>query len=162
MHASNPQRVSMLLGAVCALGLSALPATAQAPKSFPDQFQEKWESAGPNVRIKRHQDGSRTQFQRTRDDTTLVKRTFGASTNGKSVLLKVAVYRLGPNGDPIACKIFDGRKTLLYKVAYGFDPKTGRLRAEKMYDARTRRIDPNNPRQEQPVRVMYRCYLLIL
>ena len=28
----------------------------------------------------------------------------------------------------------------------------------KMYDARTRRIDPNNPRQEQPVRVMYYNY----
>jgi len=154
MHTSNPRRalILALIGAI--LGGGFLTAQAQARKSFPDQFQEKWEKAGPNVRVKRHQDGSRTVFQRSRDDTTLVKRTYGA--NG--AVKMVSVYRIGTNGQPLACKIFDGGKNLLYKVSYGFNKSSGRLEAERMFDARAFRPNKDNPRQEQPVRIMYYNY----
>lgn len=145
-----------MAGTFLGSGVSLPQNNAANPKSktFPDQFQEKWEKAGPNVRVKRHQDGSRTVFQRARDDTKQIKRTFGA--NG--VLKMISVYWIGPNGDPLSCKIFDGSKTLLYKVSYAFDKQTGRLAGERMFDARTPRIDPDNPGKEAPIRVMYYNY----
>jgi hypothetical protein len=154
MHTTNSSRIVALV--LAALPLGPLPAAGQespAP-SFPDQFQDGWEQAGPNVRIKRHQDGSRTVFQRSPDDRTLVKRTFGEQGN----LKMVAVYRVDGSGNPLSCKIFDGSKNVLYKVSYGYDKHTGRLEAERMFDARVQRLDPNNPAQETPIRVMYYNY----
>lgn len=153
MHTSNPSRLAALILAVLTLG--AMPALCQQPKkSFPDRYQAGWEKNGPNVRIKRHQDGSRTVFQRSPNDRTLVKRTFGP--NG--ALTMVAVYRVNAQGNPLACKIYDGRKSLLYKVAYGYSKTTGRLEAERMFDARAFRKDPRDPSKETPVRVMYYNY----
>lgn len=151
MATSNPSRIVALILATLTIGL--LPALSAPKKTFPDRYQEKWESDGPNVRIKRHQDGSRTVFQRSPDDRTLVKRTFGS--NG--ALKKVAVYRVNAQGNPLACKIFDGRKSLLYKVAYAYHRTSGRLEAERMYDARAVRTDPKTG-QEAPIRVMYYNY----
>ena len=122
-------------------------------KSFPDKFQEKWEKEGPNVRIKRHQDGSRTVFRRSPDDRTLVKRTWG--TNG--AVKMIVVSRLNPKGDPLACKIYDGREVLLYKVSYGYSRTSGRLQAERMFDARALRTNPETGK-EAPIRVMYYNY----
>lgn len=154
MAAPFPTRITALVLLVSTLGAVRAPSQEAPGKSFPDQYQKGWEKAGPNVRIKRHQDGSRTVFQRSPDDRTLVKRTFGA--NGH--LKMVSVYRVDARGNPLACKIFDGRKSLLYKVAYGYNKNTGRLEAERMYDARAVRKDPNDPSKEGPIRVMYYNY----
>ena len=155
MHTSHPRKLATCLLAACslAMGTAWSQSTTQAKKTFPDQFQEKWEKAGPNVRIKRHQDGSRTVFRRSPDDRTLVKRTWGANGAVKMIV----VYRLNAQGNPLACKIFDGRETLLYKVSYGYSRTTERLQAEKMFDARATRTDPNTGK-ETPIRIMYYNY----
>jgi hypothetical protein len=151
MHTPNPSRIVALILAALTLGL--LPALSAPKKTFPDKYQETWESDGPNVRIKRHQDGSRTVFQRSPNDRTLVKRTFGP--NG--ALRMITVYRVNAQGNPLSCKIFDGRKSLLYKVGYAYSRTSGRLEAERMFDARALRTNPRTG-EEIPVRVMYYNY----
>ncbi len=153
MHTSHPNRLAALILAALTLGLGTGLSQQSKKKSFPDKFQEKWIKEGPNVRIKRHQDGSRTVFRRSPDDRTLVKRTWGI--NG-AVKMNV-VYRLSAQGNPLSCKIFDGRETLLFKVSYGYSKTTGRLEAEKMFDARAKRIHPKTGK-EAPVRIMYYNY----
>ena len=153
MQTPHPHRIPVLL--LVFVVLSATAGLGQPPKgkSFPDKFQEKWEKTGPNVRVKRHQDGSRTVFRRSPDDRTLVKRTWGS--NG--VVKMIAVYRLNSGGDPLACKIYDGREALLYTVSYGSSKSRGLLQAERMFDARAQRINPSTG-QETPIRVMYYNY----
>ena len=92
---------------------------------------------GPNVRVMRHEDGSRTMFTRTPDNRTLTKKKFSA--NG--VLTMLTVYRMDTNGNPIGCKIFDGQNQLLYKVSYGYRKADGQLVEERMFDARVTRRD---------------------
>lgn len=146
--------VRVMAAAVFLSGIIPVHAQESSGPSFPDQFQEGWEKAGPNVRIKRHQDGSRTVFQRSPDDRTLVKRTFGPTGN----LKMVAVYRVDGQGNPLACKIYDGKKNILFKVAYGYNKNSGRLEAERMYDARVQRLSVDNTSEETPIRIMYYNY----
>lgn len=157
MHASDLIRPAALL--LAGLTLGALPSAAQeasTKKSFPDQYQETWEQSGPNVRIKRHQDGSRTVFQRSPNDRILVKKRYSGDKTDN--LRLVTVYWLDQHGNERACKIWDGKKNLLFKVAYAYNQHTGRLEAERMYDARTERFDVNDTSKEAPVRVMYYNY----
>ena len=151
---SHPAFPMVVLSAISMLLLTPdIGMSQNEKKSFPDKFQEKWEKDGPNVRIKRHQDGSRTVFRRSPDDRTLVKRTWG--TNG--AVKMIVVYRLNQKGDPLACKIYDGRESLLYKVSYGYSRTTGRLQAERMFDARALRTSPETGK-ETPIRIMYYNY----
>jgi len=151
---SHPAFPMVVLSAISMLLLTPdIGMSQNEKKSFPDKFQEKWEKDGPNVRIKRHQDGSRTVFRRSPDDRTLVKRTWG--TNG--AVKMIVVYRLNQKGDPLACKIYDGRESLLYKVSYGYSRTTGRLQAERMFDARALRTNPETGK-ETPIRIMYYNY----
>ncbi|NRB26297.1 MAG: hypothetical protein HRU37_01285, partial [Roseibacillus sp.] len=69
----------------------------------------------------------------------------------------IVVYRLNAQKDPLACKIYDGRESLLYKVSYGYGKTTGRLQAERMFDARALRTNPRTGK-ETPIRVMYYNY----
>lgn len=154
MHTRIPKLLATLGLLAFTWGGASADAQNKAKKSFPDQFQEKWVKDGPNVRIKRHQDGSKTVFRRSPDDRQLVKRTFAAS----GYLKMTAVYRVDARGNPLACKIWDGKKTLLYKVSYAYNRSTGRLEAERMFDARAERLDPRDPRKETPIRVMYYNY----
>lgn len=153
MPTTSPTQIAALI--MAAFTFCLVPGLCQGAKkkTFPDQFQEKWEEDGPNVRIKRHQDGSRTVFRRSPDDRTLVKRTFGPNGAEKMIV----VYVVDAQGNPRSCKIWDGRKTLLYKVAYGYSKTSGRLEAERMFDARAKRIDAKTGR-ETPIRVMYYNY----
>ena len=107
---------------------------------------------GPNVRVMRHEDGSRTMFTRAPDDRTLTKKKYSA--NG--VLNMLTVYRMDANANPINCKIFDGQNQLLYKVSYGYRKADGQLVEERMFDARVTRRDPNTGK-EMPVQRI--CYL---
>lgn len=146
-----------MLGAITnmlvVMTLCSLPQWATAQANTTKSYLEKWESDGPNVRIMRHQDGSRTEFRRSPDDRTLTKKMTG--TNG--AIKMVTVYRLDKNGNPRGCQIFDGRGTLLYKVAYGYHKTTGQLVAEDMFDARTKILNPESGK-EMPVRRMYYTY----
>ncbi len=107
---------------------------------------------GPNVRVMRHEDGSRTMFTRTPDQRTLTKKKFSA--NG--VLTMLTVYRMDANGNPIGCNISDGQNQLLYKVSYGYRKSDGQLVEERMFDARVTRRDKNSGK-EMPVQRI--CYL---
>lgn len=139
--------------ALAAMTLGALPQWATAQANTTKNYLEKWEADGPNVRIMRHQDGSRTEFRRSPDDRTLTKKMTG--TNG--AIKMVTIYRLDKNGNPRGCQIFDGRGTLLYKVRYGYHKTTGQLVAEDMFDARTKILNPESG-EEMPVRRMYYTY----
>jgi len=108
---------------------------------------------GPNVRVTRHADGSRTRFTRTPDNTTLTKKKY--SPNG--VLDMVTIYRMDKFGNPLSCMIYDGDKNLLFKVAYGYRKQDGQLVEERMFDARVKRVDPKTG-QEMPVQRI--CYLI--
>ena len=102
---------------------------------------------GPNVRVMRHDDGSRTVFTRSPDNRTLTKKTF----RGTGALSMVTIYRMDTHGNTLTCKIYDGQKNELFKSRYGYHKVTGQLVEEQMFDARVKRIDPNTG-QEMPVR----------
>jgi len=120
-----------------------------------------WESKGPHVRIKRNdQDGSFVVFERSKDDRRLVKTT--KDQNRKIKMM--AKYFRNQKGFLSAGQIYDGQGTLLYRVKYGYDPKTAQLIAEDMFDARVKNYypasirDANGNRVEMPVRRVYYFY----
>lgn len=102
---------------------------------------------GPNVRVTRHDDGSRTVFTRSPDNRVLSKKTFTA--NGS--LFLITIYRMDPHGNPLNCKIYDGQKNEMYKSRYGYRKSDGQLVEEQMFDSRVKRTDPNTG-EEMPVR----------
>ena len=106
---------------------------------------------GPNVRVMRHDDGSRTLFTRTPDNRSLTKKKF----NANGVLVMMTNYRMDSNSNPVSCKIYDGANNLLYKVSYGYRKSDGQLVEERMFDARTKRLDPNTGVEMPVQRVCY-------
>ncbi len=106
---------------------------------------------GPNVRVTRQKDGSKTIFIRTPDKRTLTKKTF--TVNG--ALCLVTIYRMDANGNPLGCKIMDGQKTELFKVSYGYRKTDGLLMEERMFDSRVKRIDKNDGKELPVHRFIY-------
>jgi hypothetical protein len=108
------------------------------------------EVKGPYSSVKTNKDGSREYFSRTRDMRTITKQTKGAD----GTLRLTTVYRLSPQGNPLNCKIYDGKGVELFKSRYGYDPKPGltygKLLEEQMFDARVKRTDASG--REIPVR----------
>ena len=102
---------------------------------------------GPNVRVTRHEDGSRTIFTRSPDARTLTKKTYSS----EGTLFLVTIYRMDAQGNPMNCKIYDGKKNEMFKSRYGYRKSDGQLVEEQMFDSRVKRIDPNNG-EEMPVR----------
>lgn len=111
--------------------------------------QDAIEVEGPNVRVMRHEDGSKTYFTRSPDNKTLTKKKL--SPNG--VLTMLTIYRMDANGNPLNCKIFDGQNQLLFKVSYGYRKSDAQLVEERMFDARSIRKDPNTGK-EMPVQII--------
>lgn len=108
------------------------------------------EVEGPNVRVMRLENGSKSYFIRSPDSKRLTKKTYA---NG--ALTMVTEYYMDANGNPLGCKIYDGQHNEMFKVSYGYHKATGQLVEERMFDARVRRIDPKSG-QEMPVqRVIY-------
>jgi hypothetical protein len=134
------QLKSLIIGMI-AMAMLAIPAVADESEAGFDAVD------GPNVRVTRHKDGSRTVFTRSPDHRTLTKRTFAANRN----LSMVTVYRMDANGNPLNCKIYDGQRRELYKASYGYHRQTGQLIEERLFDSRVKRIDPETGR-EMPVR----------
>jgi len=108
---------------------------------------------GPNVRVLRHEDGSRAIFIRSPDSRVLTKKTFSA--NG--VLNMLTIYKMDSSGNPLGCKIYDGKKNELFKVSYGYHKFTGQLEQERMFDSRVVRKDPNTGK-EMPVQIIRYLY----
>lgn len=106
---------------------------------------------GPNVRVLRHDDGTRTFFTRSPDNRTMTKKKFSA--NG--VLSMRTVYRMDSTGNPIACKISDAQNQVLFKVSYGYRKSDGQLVEERMFDARSVRKDPNTGKEMPIQRICY-------
>lgn len=106
---------------------------------------------GPNVRVMRHEDGSRTLFTRTPDNRSLTKKKM----NANGVLVMLTNYRMDSNSNPVSCKIYDGTNNLLFKVSYGYRKSDGQLVEERMFDARNKRVDPNTGNEMPVQRVCY-------
>jgi hypothetical protein len=106
---------------------------------------------GPNVRVMRHDDGSRTLFTRTPDNRSLTKKKM----NANGVLVMMTNYRMDSNSNPVSCKIYDGANNLLFKVSYGYRKSDGQLVEERMFDARNKRLDPNTGTEMPVQRVCY-------
>lgn len=105
----------------------------------------------PNVRMTKHDDGSKTIYTRTPDRKTITQKTFTAG----GVLSMVRIYRMDENENPRSCKIFDGQNNELFKVSYGYSRTDGQLREERMFDSRTKRINPADGTELPVHRVMY-------
>jgi hypothetical protein len=118
---------------------------------LPVQGNELEAVDGPNVRVMRHEDGSRTLFTRTPDNRSLTKKKF----NANGVLVMMTNYRMDSNSNPVSCKIYDGTNNLLYKVSYGYRKSDGQLVEERMFDARTKRLHPNSGVEMPVQRVCY-------
>jgi hypothetical protein len=128
-----------------------LVACGEAESGAQQRSKEYDDVDGPNVRVMRHDDGSRTHFTRTPDNRTLTKRKFSA--NG--VLTMLTVYRMDSNANPIGCRISDGANNLLFKVSYGYRKSDGQLVEERMFDARVTRRDPNTGKEMPVQRICY-------
>lgn len=128
--------------------VSALLATVTCGAALDSDFDAV---DGPNVRVMRHEDGARTMFTRSPDNRTLSKKKYSA--NG--VLQMLTIYTMDANGNPIGCKIYDGLKSLLFKVSYGYRKSDGQLVEERMFDAQVVRKDPNTGKEMPIQRVRY-------
>lgn len=123
-----------------------------APFATAQQEPKEFEAVdGPNVRVMRHEDGSRTMFTRTPDNRTLTKKKFSA--NG--VLMMLTIYRMDSAANPIGCRILDGQNQLIFKVSYGYRKSDGQLVEERMFDARVTRRDPNTGKEMPIQRICY-------
>jgi hypothetical protein len=140
----NPLATWKILAVICGLVVTVC-CDAKEPA------KELEEVDGPNVRVMRHEDGSRTMFTRTPDNRTLSKKKFSA--NG--VLTMLTVYRMDSNGNPVGCKIYDGQNQMLFKVSYGYRKADGQLVEERMFDARVVRKDPNSGAEMPVQRICY-------
>jgi hypothetical protein len=126
---------------LCAMMSLALATSAYSEKSDFEAID------GPNVRVTRHEDGSRTIFTRSPDARTLTKKTYSS----EGTLFLVTIYRMDAQGNPMNCKIYDGKKNEMFKSRYGYRKSDGQLVEEQMFDSRVKRIDPNTG-EEMPVR----------
>ena len=136
---------------LCSLALLTSAGISSAQKRIPE--------ANAHVRLMKNVDGSTTQFKRDLNNTTLEKSTFIEKQNGEKIIRTRTTYIRDKQGRLRSGIIEDGQRIKLYKLRYGYDPKTGRLIAENMFDARTiRRNDPRDPRKETPVRALRYSY----
>ncbi len=135
---------AILKWAIFSLALSAMSLAADSEFDAVD---------GPNVRVLRQEDGSKSVFIRSPDNRVLTKKTFTA--NG--VMTMRTIYKMDANENPLGCKIYDGQKIELFKVSYGYHPSTGLLEQERMFDSRVKRKDPNTDK-EMPVQIIRYLY----
>ena len=119
--------------------------------SMPCRANDLQSVEGPNVRKMRHEDGSQSIYLRTPDNKTLTKKTYSA--NGHLTML--TTYKMDNAGNPLGCKIKDGRGEELYKVSYGYHKITGLLVSERMFDSRVKRTRDGIEIPVQEVKYVY-------
>ena len=108
---------------------------------------------GPNVRVMRQEDGSRSVFVRSPDSRVLIKTTYSP----KGDVVMITTYKMDANGNPRGCKIRDGQNRELFKVSYGYHRVTGLLVEELMFDSQVKRINKDTG-LEQPVQKVAYLY----
>ncbi len=135
-------RIIVIATIAAALGLLSGPPLAAQQREVVD---------GPNVRVKRHADDSKSVFERNKDNTVVIKRTENAA--GRVTL--VTKYKMFKDGNPDRCHIYDGQGTLLYEVDYAYRKSDGILAMERMKDSRVKRYWPDRPDVEMPVQVIH-------
>ncbi len=105
--------------------------TAGALAASQDDFNVRTSSS----RLVKHEDGSRSYFEKTEEGKGMKKTTY----NTHNVLVSVTLYKRGPFGELRSCLIFDGQKNELFYVRYGYDGNAN-LREEQMFDSRTKEL----------------------
>ena len=103
------------------------------------------------VRVMRHHDGSQTVSRHYPGSHELVKKKIGA--NG--TLQLSSHYALDTEGTPRSGKVYDGQGKLLYKISFAFSLQTGRLVAERMFDAHRKDSKTNQPLLVSETRYTY-------
>lgn len=93
-------------------------------------------------RVVRHPDGSQSVYMRQRNVKGMRCATYSAS--GK--LAAINDYYEGKYGQLVGCNIYDSRRELIYKVAYGYDG-SARLIEERMF---------SHPQNKLVQRVIYK------
>ena len=96
----------------------------EAVGQSPDMVSESRDLA----RVVRHPDGSRSVYKRQRGSKGMRCATYTAS--GK--LAAINDYHEGKYGQLVGCNIYNHERTLIYKVAYGYD-SSARLIEERMF-----------------------------
>lgn len=86
-------------------------------------------------RTVKHDDGSKSYFEKTSDGRGMKKRTY----NSNGVLVSVTLYTRGKYDQLISCLIFDGQKNELFYVSYGYN-KYAALVEERMFDSKTKEL----------------------
>ncbi len=86
-------------------------------------------------RMVKHEDGSRSYFEKTEGGKGMRKTTY----NAQNVLISITLYKRGSFGELRSCLIFDGQKKELFYVSYGYD-KEANLREERMFDSKTKEL----------------------
>lgn len=86
-------------------------------------------------RLIKHEDGSRSYFERTSNGKGMRKRTY----NTQNVLVSVTYYFRGKFGELVSCLIYDGQKNELFHVSYGYNANA-ELVEERMFDSKTKEL----------------------
>ncbi|MDO4410933.1 MAG: hypothetical protein Q4C05_06605 [Akkermansia sp.] len=97
--------------------------------------QEIFKTNTSSSRLVKHEDGSRSYFEKTNEGKGMRKTTY----NTKNVLVSVTLYFRGSHHELRACLIYDGNKNELFYVRYGYD-KDANLREEQMFDFKTKEL----------------------
>lgn len=93
------------------------------------------DQSGRHVRVIRNDDGSQSLYEKTPGQKGMRRLTYDQTGTLKSII----VYLTGKWDQLTSCKVYDGDKNELYKVAYGYD-EGARLMEEQMFDSK--KIDP--------------------
>lgn len=80
-------------------------------------------------RIFLHRDGNRTETEKNSNAAEWHESTY----NKDNILISYRVYNTDPKGRPRTGLIYDGKKTLLAKIAYGYHPQTDQLIEEQIF-----------------------------
>lgn len=101
-----------------------------------------------NVKVIRNDDGSRSVYLKDEKQKGMMRYTYTAD----GILTSVIIYVTGEWNHLTSCKVFDGQRKELYKVAYGYD-QNARLVEEQMFDSRE--IDPKTGKNQLVRRFIY-------
>lgn len=105
---------------------------ASALQAGQDEFKIREPSSS---RLVKHEDGSRSYFERTSNGQGMRKRTY----NVNNVLVSVTYYSRGKFGQLTSCLIYDGKKNELFHVSYGYN-QYAELVEERMFDSKTKEL----------------------
>ncbi len=89
------------------------------------------DDSDPDIRTELFDDGSRSLWIRSEDKARIDQYLFSAGGN----LLAKKEFRIGADGNPLRCRIYDDTKTELFKIRYGYRKADGILVEEQVFDS---------------------------